>query len=173
MKKKLCACFSLLFILSACAAGINRNGYDAKKLNYDFSNKTCKIAIKKNADFPEDKIEILGEIKAYDTGCSLKCSESLILSLFLEDACALGADVVNIIKEDHPNPWKSACYQAEAQLVKILDPELAANVKTDRQYAPELIVERSKITEEIAQRAISAGLAGGLSGGMVGGGAIK
>ena len=162
-------CFFLLItlFLNACAAGYSRKGYDPKKLTYDNTNTNCKIAIKNNYDFESVNGIVLGEIKAYDVGLSMHCSEAVVLSTFILDACALGAQLINITKEEQPGYWTSACYRAEAQFIKITDPNIASLIFSDEKYSPEKVNERSELTHKINEASIGAGVGGGLLGGAM------
>ena len=61
-----------------------------------------RVLIRKRADIPEDVAVVVGRMSATDTGVSSGCDERTILSIFKKDACALGADIVNITQESQP-----------------------------------------------------------------------
>lgn len=126
------------------------------------------IIIKKNGSFSEDVATIVGKIKAGDTGFSIVCSEKYVLGIFRKDACALGADVVNIIEEIQPSFVRSSCYRAKANLLRCKDKNFLAQIKSDLQYAPELVNERSKKTVILNTAGI--GAVGGAAAGVLGAG---
>ena len=134
----------LISCLLGCHASITRSGYGINDLQTNLSPCT-DIIIKKNASFPEDIATVVGKIKAGESGFSFVCSEEYVLGIFRKDACALRANIVNIIEEKQPNFW-STCYRAKADLLRCKDKNVLANIKSDPQYASELVTERSKKT---------------------------
>jgi len=160
----------LLFVLISsvlgCYSSITRTGYTKNDLRTDLS--PCPdIIIKKNASFLEDEATVVGKIKAGDTGFSFVCSEKYVLGTFRNDACGLGADIVNITMEKQPDFW-STCYRAKADLLRCNDKKFLAQIKSDPQYTPELINERSIKTTVL--NAVGVGLAGGVAAGALGAG---
>jgi hypothetical protein len=156
----------LLLFVCGCHVSITRYGYE---LPEPLPNMPpCKgIAIKNKATFSTDEVISLGKIKASDTGFSMDCSEEEVLNIFRYDACALNAHLVNIIEETHPN-WISTCYRATAELLKFKKSAEMANIKSDPQYSPNLVKQRSQVT--IRKNAASIGIiTGGLAGGIFGG----
>ena len=167
MKKRnnLLAVF-LLVLLCSCSSGITRYGYELQDLNNLNSSADCRISIKDNMPYDKADTEILGSIKAYDTGLSVRCDEAYVLSIFCKDACALGADVVNITQERYPSFW-SSCYRAKAEFLFFKNREQAKSLHSDWWYEPEMIVESSKETARRNKMAIEAGIMGGMLGGMM------
>lgn len=45
----------------------------------------------------------------------INCQEDFVLAQFEQDACSVGANLINIIEERLPNIW-STCYRAKAEL---------------------------------------------------------
>ena len=156
----------IISILSGCAAGISRTGYDSQDLPEVASVSNCNIAIKYQANYTEEEVDIIGEIKAYDTGFSVYCDEAYVLNIFCEEACKQGADLVNITKEKYPS-WKSSCYRAKAEFLKFKDRDMIKSLVSDKKYAPELIIERSQETAQRTKKVIEAGVMGGLLGGLM------
>ncbi len=152
----------LISCLLGCYASITRSGYGMNDLQTNLSPCT-DIIIKKKASLPEDIATVVGKIKAEDSGFSFVCSEEYVIGIFRKDACALGANIVNVIEEKHPDFW-SSCYRAEADLLRCKDKNLLANIKSDPRYAPELVTDRSKVTAIMN----AAGL-GMIGGGIIGG----
>jgi hypothetical protein len=91
-----------------------------------------------------------------------------VLGIFRKDACGLGADIVNIREEKQPSFWWSTCYRAKADLLRCKDKNFLAQIKSDPQYTPELVNERSKKTTIL--NAAGIGAAGGVAGGVLGAG---
>lgn len=135
---------SILLMISGCNASITRKGYVLPEVQTNLLS--CKdIAIQNDAGYSPDEVVSIGEIKASDTGISLYCSEEEILSIFRNDACVMGANIVNIIEETHPN-FSSTCYRATAELLKVKNPKQLDEIRSDSRYSPERVKERSIIT---------------------------
>ncbi len=150
----------ILALIMGCQASITRYGYKTNDLKTNVSS--CDgIVIKNNAKLSPDMFEVIGSIKASDTQFSTECSEEYVLAVFRKDACALCANIINIVEEKHPN-FMSTCYQAKAELIRIKDRSLLADMTSDSQYSSELIKERS------ARTAIGNAAAGGAIGGVAG-----
>lgn len=162
--KILICCF--FFLCASCAANINRQGYvidDSKKIK----NKCDNIIIVKDLTYETKLVDVLGKISASDTGFSTQCSESYVLNIFSQDACIIGADVLNITKESPPNIW-GTCYDAEAEFLKIKDREMLANIKSHPQYTAEKIKLRSESSyTECMKSAPASAFAGGLVGALI------
>ncbi len=141
--------FSCLFliILVGYISGISRSGYRVEN-NPEVYSSDCKVSIQYQAKFNENEVEMLGRIKAFDTLFSVKCYEAFILEKFAREACILGADVINIIKEKHPDIL-STCYRAEAEFLRFFDREMAKKNTSSPKYETEQIIERS---QEAARR---------------------
>jgi len=144
---RLLGIFAIVLLLSGCAAGIKRYGYDLKLLEGAESMPRQPVAIQFQADYGEDEVEVLGRIRSYETGFAVKCDEGYVLDIFCTEARALGADVVNIVSEKHPNFWVT-CYRAEAEFLRFNDRAKAQGLESDPQYAPELVAKRSKKTKD-------------------------
>jgi len=154
-----------------CSPGIKRYGYSLQDVG-DVDTSSCSIAIKRNFNYSENEVEILGEIKAYDTGFSTECSEAYILSCFCKEGCGLGSDIVNIVDETLPDFFWSTCYRAKAEFIRLKDRQKAKLVVSDPCYHWELVVERSIETERRTRQAMSdarnAGILGGIMGAIIG-----
>jgi hypothetical protein len=109
---------------------------------------------------------VLGSIQAYDTGFSTYCDEAYILEIFCEDACTLGADVINITEEHQPD-MVSSCYRARAQFLRFKDREKAKGLLSDAKYAPELVIERSLQSKVRAREVISTMVFSGPLAGLI------
>ena len=103
-----------LLALCGCAAGISRQGYTLGDVRQPGHPTDCHLAFKCKATYESNEVEVVGHIKAYDTSVSVTCDEAYILDIFSKEACALGADVVNVTDEHYPSFW-STCYQAKAE----------------------------------------------------------
>jgi hypothetical protein len=153
-------------LISGCAAGITRTGYRLPK-NQNASNlQRCPIAIQSNAKYDNTNVVVLGRIDAYDTGFSTDCDEAYVLDIFCKEACALGADLVNVTEEKQPDFW-STCYRANAEFLRFKDREQAKVLLSDAKYAPDLIIDRSEKSKKRAREIIAASVMGGLLGGLV------
>lgn len=156
-------CFFFLF--ASCTANIKRQGY--KIDDSVVSEKECpNIIVVKNLNYNPDLVEIVGMISASDTGFSTKCSETFVIDNFKKDACAIGADVINITKDSQPDFW-STCYRAEAEYIRIKDRKMLTEIKSDAKYSAQNISNRSKYTECMNKGIVAAGALGGLIGGLI------
>jgi hypothetical protein len=154
-------------LVSGCAAGITRTGYQlpAGQTSKDLPKRP--IAIQCNAKFDTNDVVVLGTIHAYDTGFSTDCDEVYVLDIFCREGSMLGADIVNITEEKQPNPWTSTCYRATAQFLRFKDREKAEGLVSDAKYAPNLIVERSAKYSKRNKDVLVGAVAGGLLGAII------
>ncbi len=155
----------MIALSAGCSASITRHGYE---IDASRTVSSCTgVIIKKNAALAQDAAEVLGMIVAKDSGFSASCSEFDVLSIFIVDACSINAHMINIVEEDQPDFW-STCYRAKAELIKVKDPAMLSDVKSDPQYTPELIQDRSKITKARNRGMFVGGVLGGAVGGAIG-----
>jgi len=124
----------ILFALSGCSVGIMRIGYSTPKDTAAINGASCNIAIKFQAKYSKDEVDVLGTIKSYATGLSINCGEINVLTIFYKDACAQRADIINIVEERQPDSW-STCYRAEAELIRLKDREKVLQARTDEKYS--------------------------------------
>lgn len=156
----------LLSFSIGCATGLKRVGYqlpagsDAKNL------QRCPIAVRSGAHYDAAAVEVVGGLKAFDTGFSTTCDEAYILDLFCKEACAIGADVVNVTEEHQPD-WWSTCYRANAEFLRYKDREQAKVLLSDAKYAPELIIDRAEKSKKRTRTIIAASVMGGVLGGLI------
>lgn len=137
-----------LLVLCSCSAGISRYGYEIQDLNNtsNSSSRECHIAINNQLAYDKSEVEVLGSIEAYDTSISVICSEAYVLDLFAKDACALGADAVNITEEKYPSFW-STCYRAKAEFLRFKKREQASLLTSDTKYGQKRIVAHPQRAE--------------------------
>jgi hypothetical protein len=144
---QLCLAAGLL-LGCGCAAGISRQGYTLQDIkNAELANTNlvaaCHLAIKNGATYEASEVDILGKIEAFDTSVSVDCDEAYVLDIFCREACALGADFVNLTDEHYPSFW-STCYRAKAEFLRYKNRDQAKLIVSDAKYDPQLIIERSK-----------------------------
>lgn len=123
---RLTICF-VLFLLVGCSAKITRYGYTVQDIQTNTQYSGCFMPIKKDFIYNKEEVEILGEILAGDTGFSTDCNEGHVLNVFRQEACALKADLINIIYERNTDIW-SSCYRAKAQFLRFKDRERVKNL---------------------------------------------
>lgn len=123
--------FSLIMFIG-CSSTMTRYGYSPQRLPINADTK-CNIPIKRNFSYEKNEVEILGSIKAGDSGFSVKCGEAYVLNQFQREACALGADLVNIINESRFD-LLSTCYRAKAEFLRFKDREKVRNLASDPIY---------------------------------------
>jgi hypothetical protein len=153
-------------LLSGCAAGITRTGYQAPANAAAKNLEKCPIAIQDNVKLDPNDMQVLGAIQSYDTGFSTDCDEAYTLDIFCQEGCMLGADIVNITAEKQPDLW-STCYRAKAEFLRFKDREKAKGLYSDARYAPKLIIERSVKSNKRTQEMIAATVFGGALGALV------
>lgn len=153
-------------LVSGCAAGITRTGYQLPKNQERNKLQRCPIAIQCNAKYDGNNIVVLGSIHEYDTGFSVDCDEAYILDIFCREGCMLGADIINITEEHQPDLW-STCYRAKAEFLRVKDREQAKGLLSDPKYAPNLIIERSVKSKKRTRELITAGVLGGELGAII------
>src|SRR5437867_4632864 len=150
----------LVILSTGCATGITRIGYQLPSRGEAKDLTKCPIAIRAYASYDASAVDVLGSIKAYDTGFSTDCDEAYVLDNFCKDACALGADVVNVTEEHQPDFW-STCYRASAELLRFKEREQAKNLLSDAKYAPELIIDRAERARKRSRAILTAAVGGG------------
>lgn len=121
-----------LAMLMGCSSTMTRTGYSLKSLQTN-KNAQCDIPIKKNFPHSRNEIEILGSIRAGDSGLSVKCGEAYVLKRFQQEACALGADLINITDESRFDIL-STCYRAKAEFLRFKDRTKAKDLVPDPVY---------------------------------------
>ncbi|MDQ1266482.1 MAG: hypothetical protein QG635_1634 [Bacteroidota bacterium] len=107
---KLFFLLSLIIVLAGCSHKINKNYY-VKTVTP--ASDCSPIVIKGGSDLIQ-KEKILGKINLGDTGFSVNCSKKKAFLILKEEACKLGANLINIIKESRPNFW-SSCFRCQAE----------------------------------------------------------
>jgi hypothetical protein len=153
-------------LVSGCAAGITRTGYRLPENQKSKDLQRCPITIQCNAKYDTNDVVVLGSIDAYDTGFSTDCDEAYVLDIFCREACSVGADLINITEEKHPDGW-STCYRAKADFLRFKDRDKAKGLLSDAKYAPNLIIERSVKSQKRTRDFITATVLGGPLAGIV------
>ena len=123
--------FSVIVFIG-CSSTMTRYGYNLQSLPIN-KDAQCTIPIKKNFPYKKDEVEILGSIRAGDSGFSVKCEEAYVLKQFQQEGCALGADLINIIDESRFDIL-SSCYRAKAEFLRFKDREKFKNLVSDPLY---------------------------------------
>lgn len=124
--------FFCLIMFMGCSSTMVRHGYNLKNLPVN-KDTQCNIPIKRSFPYNKDEVEILGTIKAGDSGFSVKCGEAYVLKQFQQEACALGADLINIIDESRFDIL-STCYRAKAEFLRFNDREKVKGLTSDPLY---------------------------------------
>lgn len=159
--------FGATILVSGCAPGITRTGYQLPAGQTTGNLPRRPIAIQCDVQYNTNDVIVLGTIHAYDTGFSVDCDEAAILDLFCREGNILGADVVDITEEHQPNPLTSTCYRAKATFLRFKDREKAKNLVSDAKYAPNLIIERSAKFSKRNQEVITGAVLGGVLGALI------
>jgi hypothetical protein len=140
-------------LFSNCSHRIVRTGYQIKKSDYI----TCDVVIKKNPFVADTSAIKIGEIKLGESGFSVACSEADAIQILRNEACALHADIVNIIEENRPDLW-SSCYRCRAEFYKYNISQI--NPKSNELYKPENV--RKRVSQDRKQNTVVAFLAVGI-----------
>ena len=156
-------CF--LFLFASCTSSIKREGYVLDHSTVSQADCANTIIVR-SLDYDPGLVVPLGKISASDSGFSVDCSEKFVIDSFKKDACAVGADIVNITKDSQPDFW-STCYRAEAELLRIKDREKLSNIKSDSRYSEQNVGHRSGYTECMNSGFIAATAFGGLVGALI------
>jgi len=127
------------------------------------STSSCKVFITYQRIFDSSSSKKLGSIQAKEPGLGVNCQEDFVIKAFISDACSLEANLINIVKEKHPNMW-STCYRAKADIHFFKD---TTNLKTDIKYHPHQILRRSKLGHKKTKAFVGAGVAGGIFGSII------
>ena len=122
--------FFAILVFAGCSSVITRRGYSLQDIQNKEKYPGCNIPVKKKFQYDKNEVEVLGEIKAGDSGFSVTCGETHVLNIFRQEACALGADLINITSE-HRLDIASSCYRARAEFLRFKDREKAKNLESD------------------------------------------
>jgi len=163
---------SIAVLISGCAEGISRTGYQLPIGPMSKDLEQQPIAIQSNAKYDTNDVVVLGSIHAYDTGFSIHCDEATILDVFHREGRMLGADLIDITEENQPNPLTSTCYRAKATFLRFKDREKAKSIVSDTKYSPEEITKRVAATNKRNEEVIVGAVVGGAIGGAVGGAVV-
>jgi hypothetical protein len=86
-----------------------------------------------------DSIRKIGEIKLGETGFSVACSEEQAVQILKKEACALQADIINIVEENRPD-FLSSCYRCRAEFYKAENSSI--QIQSSELYKPDDIQAR-------------------------------
>lgn len=158
------ACF---VTLCGCSAGVSRVGYS---IDEQRNMSKCNIPIKLKAYFNDGEFDKMGAISIYDYNLiSVDCDIAIALGTIKQDACYLGADVINITEEKYPDYVWSVCYRVNADFIKLHDRQQAQNIQSDPQYEWTKIEKEGAISRQIGKAAYWGAVGAGAIGGAVGG----
>lgn len=106
----------ILMSIVGCAPSINRVGYTEIQTK---ETPNCDVTIQKQDESQNIKGTEIGTIRIEDSGFSVSCGESDVISILKKEACAQGANYVYITTETMPSMFGSSCYQVSADLYKM------------------------------------------------------
>ena len=171
--RALCHSVLVVVILSTvgCAASVNRIGYTAEKQDeavstekktYSEGETQSPVLITTDTTVVTNTAtELLGQMRYRDSGLSTECSQDDAFRLFERDAHSLGANIVLITWEQHPDFW-STCYRADASLYSTPDTSYLAKVDDYRDSNHFAAKKKGKGVSTAAQIVgFTAGFAGG------------
>lgn len=79
----------------------------------------CQTMIVKQKDLFGVDVDFMGSIRLDDAGFTTNCSEDKAYALLSQEACGLGANLVNITSEAPPNLGGSTCYRCVADFYNL------------------------------------------------------
>jgi hypothetical protein len=130
--------FSLMIF--QCSPKISRIGYPESNAA---KNSNCEVLIKENAQIDEIIGLVIGTIKIGDTGFSSNCSEEDVIKILKEEACVLGAEIINIKEVERPD-LSSTCFRCTADFIKLNESINLSDLKSSDNYSEEKIDKRVK-----------------------------
>lgn len=130
---KLMALIFWVLSCSGCASVMTRYGYDLNDIPNRNTYLGCRVPVMKNFQYSKDDVEVVGSIKAGDTGVSIECGKGYVIGVFRQEACSLGADLVNITYERGLDIW-SSCYRAKAEFLRYKDRARVKVLVSDAEY---------------------------------------
>ncbi|MBD3344545.1 MAG: hypothetical protein GF401_05740 [Chitinivibrionales bacterium] len=152
----------LICSLAGCTHRVKRIGY-----NSDTPVSTdCDILIKKNYNYSENEVKVVGKIKLGDTGFSIKCEESDALKILRQEGCAVNADVINIVEEKRAD-FLSSCYRVTATFLKFNQATQASQISSDENYSEEEIEDRVILDKDRKKGMIIGSIVTGLIAGLI------
>jgi hypothetical protein len=106
----------LLILITGC-------GYKTTRMGYEESNDpnivldNCEVEFVRSPYKLNQQQEVVGSISLDESGFSTNCKEPDARLILKEEACLLGADVVQITNEKQPS-FISSCYRVSAKFIK-------------------------------------------------------
>lgn len=133
---KIAVCLFLSVIFTSCTHRISRSNY----IQHQGEFSRCNVVFKQKI-MSGDSIQKVGLVELMDSQFSVKCNEAHALKLLEKEACALNADVVNIIEEKRPGIG-SSCYRCKAEIYKYTKGK--TELKSDDYYNKDELDKRLK-----------------------------
>lgn len=121
IKKPISLILAIAILHSSCAHSVYRSGFDEDRRIDEASSYVyapCTPKIVKMMDTTQINGQLLGIIDLDDSGFSTRCDELEAIIILKEEACNVGADLVDIIEEKQPD-FFSTCYRCTAALYSL------------------------------------------------------
>lgn len=150
-----------LSLMAGCSHRITRIDYTPGAPSGE-----CDPVIKKMASLTDVPVKKIGSIKLGDTGFSTKCEETDAIRILKKEACAVGADIVNITDEKRTD-FISSCYRVEADFLKFLDSSSRSKLASDEVFQDEAVEYRKDEDKDRKTGMIVGSIVGGLVAGLV------
>ncbi len=156
----------LVIVLCGCAAEVSRHGYVLDPSQVGIS---CDVPIKRDFHFSDQEIHVLGNIEIHDKFMPNQCDEGAVFKTVIADACALNADVINVVGEKQPDYVWTSCYGVNAQFLRFVDREQTISIESDPHYEMSAIQQRAAISKQRASAASATAIAIGVVAGVIAG----
>lgn len=154
-----------LVCLSGCVSGTshrNNNTAATAPVAPTAPAEPCRIAIKFRMKYDPANVEVLGSKQGSQP------DEGRVLQRFCNEACRLGADLVNILEEKQPDKW-SSCYRAKVEFVRFKDRDVVKKLYSDISYDSQFVHQRVQEAKQRDRDEMRAAIIRGAIGGAVGG----
>ncbi len=113
MTRKFVFLFVATLLLCGCSASISSSSLKS----YSPTPYSQNIDVYNQYDIIQKETELVGTIEYDDTGFSLNCDYSNMISSFIEEARKMGGDAVKIVTMKEPDR-RSTCYRGSANVLK-------------------------------------------------------
>lgn len=137
--KKMIGFAVISILLLSCSPSVTRIGYNEG----DNSISNCNVIIKENAEIDESIGKVIGNIEVGDTGFSTNCSEKDVMLILKQEACSIGADMINLTEIKRPD-LMSSCFRVSATFIKLNESIAKDKIETSKEYSSEKIDKRDK-----------------------------
>ena len=123
----------------------------------------CRVVIQYHSKYDPDKVDVVKNNKPSGRG-----REDRVLQHFCDEACRIGADLVNIKEEKQPGE-SGSYYYAKVEYVRFKERDDVKKLRSDISYDGQYINQRVQQIKSRENDQIRGAIIGGALGGAVGG----